>query len=99
MTAIVGNLQHLKPTKVTQTRGSSNEFEEFAQPELDIQNEQQTEANEEIQAETNKEIQNLKQQSNWNTTTSELQDEIDTINSRSSLLLFQVMTLFCLMKR
>ena len=49
---------------VTQTGGSSNEFEEFAQPELDIQNEQQTEANEEIQAETNKEIQILMQQSN-----------------------------------
>ena len=72
MTAIVGNLQHSKPTMVTQTGGSSNEFEEFAQPELDIQNEQQTEANEEIQ--------NLKQQSNRNITTSELQDEIDTIN-------------------
>jgi hypothetical protein len=41
-------------------------------PELDIQNEHQTEANEEIQ--------NLKQQSNRNITTSELQDEIDTIN-------------------
>ncbi len=60
MTAIVGNLPHSKPTMVTQTGGSSNEFKDFAQPELDKQNEQQTEANEEIQAETNDEIQNLK---------------------------------------
>ncbi len=56
MTAIVGNLPHSKPTMVTQTGGGSNKFEEFAQPELDIQNGQQAEANEEIQ--------NLKQQSN-----------------------------------
>jgi hypothetical protein len=72
LTAIVGNLPHSKPTVVTQTGGSSNDFEEFAQPELDIQNEQQTEEN--------KEIQNLKQQSNWNITTSELQYKIDKIN-------------------
>jgi hypothetical protein len=65
---------------VTQRGGSSNEFEEFAQPVLYIQNEQQTEANEDTQAETNKESKNSKQQSNWDITTSELQDEIDTIN-------------------
>jgi hypothetical protein len=88
MTAIVGNLPHSKPTMVTQTGGSSNEFEEFAQPELEIQNEQQTEANEEIQAETNKEIQNLKQQSNRNITSSELQDKIDTINVEEFFTLF-----------
>ena len=57
MTALVGSLPHSKPTMVTQMGGSSNKFEEFAQPELDIQNEKLTEANEEIQAETNKEIQ------------------------------------------
>jgi hypothetical protein len=33
MTAIVEKLQHFKPTMVTQTGGSSNEFEEFAQPD------------------------------------------------------------------
>ncbi len=70
MTAIVGNL-HSKATIVTQTGGNSNEFEEFAQPELDIQKERQTEANEEIRAEINKEIQKLKQQSNWNIIASE----------------------------
>jgi hypothetical protein len=35
MTAIVGNLPYSKPTMVKQTGGSTNEFEEFAQPELD----------------------------------------------------------------
>ncbi len=54
MTATVGSLPHSKPTMVTQTGASSTEFEEFTQPELDIQKEQQTEANEEFKLQQTK---------------------------------------------
>jgi hypothetical protein len=91
MTAIVGNLPHSKPTMVRETEGSSDEFQDFVEPESDMQNEQGNDVCEEIQ--------NLKQQSHGKIITSELQDKIDMTMLRNFSLLSRVMTMFCLMKR